>query len=148
MEELKTSARNLKEHVSEYAKTYAELIKAKTTQGASNAAASAAVMIAATFFSIFFLSFLFLGLAWWIGTALDSPAAGFFIVAGLFLLIVVLLFVLRKKVIIPMIRNALIASVYAQKEEKHDGQENQNLSGPRRREATANSLTEDTGRTN
>ena len=124
MEELKTNARNLKDHLGEYAKTYAELLKAKTTQGASNAAASAAVIVAAVFFGIFFLFFVFVGLAWWIGTALDSPAAGFFIVAAFFLLIIVLLFALRKKLIIPKIRNAIIASVYAPKEQPHGGEKN------------------------
>ncbi len=124
MEELKTNARNLKDHVGEYAKTYTALLKAKATQSASNAAAGIAIAVAALFFGIFFLSFVFLGLAWWIGTALNSPAAGFFIIAGFFLLIVVLLFALRKKYIMPLIRNAIIAAAYAQKEHTHVGEKN------------------------
>jgi hypothetical protein len=41
-----------------------------------------------------------------------STAGGFFIVAGLFLLLIVLVFALRKKVIVPMIRNSIIRKVY------------------------------------
>ena len=124
MEELKTNIQSLKTHAGDYVKTYLQLTKAKAAQGASTAAASAAVMIAAVFFGIFFLSFLFLGLAWWIGDALDSPAAGFFIVAGIFLLIIVILFALRKKVIVPAIRNAIISSIYEEKKETHAGEKN------------------------
>ena len=124
MEELKTNARNLKDHVGEYAKTYAALLKAKATQGASNAAVAAAVGVAAFFFGIFFLFFVFVGLAWWIGTALDSPAAGFFIVAGFFLIIIILLFALRKKVITPLIRNAIITATYTKKEQPDGGEKN------------------------
>jgi hypothetical protein len=37
MEDLKTNVGQLKDHVSDYAKTYVDLVKAKATRGASNA---------------------------------------------------------------------------------------------------------------
>lgn len=116
MQDLKTRAAQLKEHVSDYAKTTIQLAKAKATKGASNAAAGAVIGIAAFFLVIFFLIFLFTGLAWWLGGLLHSPAGGFFCVAGLFLLLLVLLFALRKKTIVPLIRNAIISKVYEQKD--------------------------------
>ena len=64
------------------------------------------------FIRIFFMIFLFSGLALWLGNVLDSRPAGFFIVAGFFLLILILVFALRKKVIVPLIRNAIISKVY------------------------------------
>ena len=115
MDNLKTNAAHLKEHVSDYAKATFQMARAKATKGASNAAAGAAIGIAAFFLVIFFLIFLFTGIAWWLGSLLNSAAGGFFCVAGLFLLLFVLLFALRKKLIVPLIRNAIISKVYEQK---------------------------------
>lgn len=117
MEDLKVKAGLLKEHVSDYAKTTVELAKAKATKGASNAAAGVVIGVAAFFLAIFFLIFLFTGVAWWLGGLLESPAGGFFCVAGLFLLLLVLIFSLRKKVIVPLIRNAIISKVYEPKKD-------------------------------
>ena len=112
MENLKTSATHLKDHATEYLKTYVDLVKLKATKGASNAAAGAVIGITSFILAFFFLQFLFFGLAWWIGSLVDSVAAGFFIVAGLFLLLIGLIFLLRKKVIVPLIRNGIISKVY------------------------------------
>ena len=112
MEDLKTNVGQLKDHVSDYAKTYIDLVKAKATKGASNAAAGATIGILSFVLAFFFLQFLFFGLAWWVGSLIESVAGGFFIVAGLFFLLVILVFALRKKVIVPMIRNAIISKVY------------------------------------
>jgi apolipoprotein N-acyltransferase len=114
MEDLKTKAGQLKDHVSDYAKTTIDLVKAKATKGASNAAAGAAIGVVAFFLVLFFLIFLFTALAWWLASLLNSPALGFLCVAGFFLLLLVLIFALRKKVIVPMIRNAIISKVYEQ----------------------------------
>lgn len=115
MEDLKTKAGQFKEHVSEYAKTTIDLAKAKATKGASNAAAGATIGIAAFFLGLFFLIFLFNALAWWLASLLNSNALGFLCVAGFFLLLLILIFALRKKVIVPLIRNAIISKVYEQK---------------------------------
>lgn len=112
MEEFKTSATNLKDHVGEYVKTYIEITKAKVTQSASTAASGAAIGIAALFFGLFFLFFAFCGIALWIGSLLNSNALGFLIVAAFFLVLIIVIFALRKKVIVPMIRNTIISKVY------------------------------------
>jgi protein-S-isoprenylcysteine O-methyltransferase Ste14 len=112
MEDLKTSASHLKDHVSEYVQTTVQLAKAKATKTASNAAAGVAVGLIALVFGVFFLAFLFTALAWWLGSLLESPALGFLCVAGLFLLFVILIFALRRKVIVPMIRNGIISAIY------------------------------------
>lgn len=114
MEDLKTKAGHLKEHVSDYAKTTIDLIKAKATKGASNAAAGVAIGVVAFLLAIFFLIFLFTALALWLASLLGSAALGFLCVAGLFLLLIVLIFALRRKVIVPLIRNAIISKVYEQ----------------------------------
>jgi Flp pilus assembly protein TadB len=111
-EDLKTKATHLKDHASEYVKTYVQLVKAKATMGASNAASGIVIGVSALLFTFFFLIFAFTGIAWWLGGLLNSPAAGFFCVAGFFLLLIILVFALRKKVIVPMIRNSIISKVY------------------------------------
>lgn len=116
MEDLKTKAAHLKGHVNEYVQTTIQLAKVKATKGASNAAAGAAIGIAGLVLGIFFLMFLFTALALWLGSLLNSAALGFLCVAGLFLVLIILIFALRKKVIVPMIRNAIIRSVYDKKD--------------------------------
>lgn len=121
MEDLKTNVQSLKTHVGDYVHTYIELTKAKATKGASNAASVVAVLIGTLFFGLFFFLFIFLGLAWWIGDLVNSIAGGYFIVAGFFLLIIILLYALRKKYITPLIRNAIVRTVYEQKKQSHAG---------------------------
>lgn len=115
MEDLKTKAAHLKEHVSDYVKTSVELAKAKATRSASNAGAGITIVIAALILGLFFLIFLFTALALWLASLLNSPALGFLCVAGLFLLLIILIFALRKKVIVPAIRNAIISAIYDKK---------------------------------
>ena len=117
MEDFKTSATRLKDHVGEYVKTTAELAKVKATKTAGNVAAGTVIGIATLILGIFFLAFLFTALAWWLTELLSSPALGFLCVAGLFLLLIILLFALRKKVIVPLIRNAIISAVYDNKKD-------------------------------
>ena len=112
MEDLKTKASHLKDHVQQYVHTYTELAKAKAVKGASSAASGVVIGVSAFLFSFFFLFFVAFGLGWWFGNLVNSRVGGFFMVAGLFLLLTVLLFALRKKVIVPMIRNAIISKVY------------------------------------
>ncbi len=114
MEELKTNAQSLKTHVGDYVNTYVQLAKAKATQGASNAASGAVIGIAAFLFGLFFLFFVFCGLALWIGSLIGSTAGGFFIIAGFFLILIVLVIALKTKVIVPAVRNAIISKVYEQ----------------------------------
>jgi protein-S-isoprenylcysteine O-methyltransferase Ste14 len=116
MDDLKTQTAQLKEHVSEYVQTTVNLAKAKATKGASNAAAGAAIGVLTVVLGLFFLAFLFTALAWWLASLLNSAALGFLCVAGLFLLLIVLVFALRKKVIVPLIRNAIISAVYDKKD--------------------------------
>jgi len=111
-DDLKNKATQLKDHVSEYVKTYIQLAKAKATTGASNAVSGIVIAVTAFLFTFFFLVFVFTGLALWLGDVLESRAGGFFCVAGFFLLLVILVFALRRKVIVPLIRNAIISKVY------------------------------------
>lgn len=111
-EDFKTKMSHLKEHVGDYVDTYVQIAKAKAVRGASTATAGVAISITAFFFAFFFLFFVGFGLGWWLGTLFNNMAAGFFAVAGFFLLLCVVLFALRKKVIVPMIQKMIISKVY------------------------------------
>lgn len=110
--DLSAKAGHLKNHVSDYVKTYVQLAKAKATAGAGAAVSGVVVGVSALLLTVFFLIFAFTGIAWWLGGLLESPALGFFCVAGFFLLLIILVFALRRKVILPLIRNAIISKVY------------------------------------
>lgn len=111
-EDLKTKISHLKDHVQNYANTYAQIAKARAVRGASNATAGIIIGIIVFFFVFFFLFFIGFGLGWWLGNVFHNRAAGFFAVAGFYLLLCILLFAIRKKIIVPMIRNMLIAKLY------------------------------------
>jgi hypothetical protein len=111
-EDFKTRTSKLKDHAGEYVKTYVALAKAKATAGASNVASGLVIGIAALLFTLFFLIFLFTAIGFWLGNVFESYAAGFFAVAGFFMLLIVLVFALRKKVIVPKIRNTIISKIY------------------------------------
>jgi apolipoprotein N-acyltransferase len=111
-EDLKIKMNRLKEHVGDYVNTFTQLAKAKAVRGASNATAGVVIGITAFFFAFFFLFFIGFGLAWWLGTLFNNMAAGFFAVAGFFLLLVILMFALRKKLIVPIIQKMIISKMY------------------------------------
>lgn len=58
------------------------------------------------------LLFLGLGCAWWIGNYFGSITIGFFIVGGVFILLLLLLIALSKGTILPGIRNQIIRNLY------------------------------------
>lgn len=111
-EDLKTKINRLKKHVGDYVSTFTQIAKAKAVREVSNATAGIVIGIAAFFFAFFFLFFIGFGLGWWLGTLFNNMAAGFFAVAGFFLLLIVLMFALRKKLIVPMIQKMIISEEY------------------------------------
>ena len=111
-EEFKTKVNRMKEHVGDYVNTYVQIAKAKAVRGASTATAGIVIGILAFFFLFFFLFFTGFGLGWWLGNVFDNRAAGFFAVAGFFLLLCGLLFATRKKLIVPLIQKMIISKVY------------------------------------
>lgn len=111
-DELKTEVTDLKDQLRTYARTYGDLAKVKVTKGVSNAAGGVVTAIASLVLMVFTLIFAGIGLGWWLGRLLHNMAAGFFCVAGLFFVLFLLVAALKRKLIIPMIRNAIISKVY------------------------------------
>ena len=110
--DLKVKFASLKNNVTEYATIYKDLAKAKAVKGVSTITAAIVIGITAFILAFLFLIMAGFGLGWWLGNVFENRAAGFFAAAGVFLLLCVLLFATRRKVIVPMIRNMIISKLY------------------------------------
>jgi hypothetical protein len=112
MAELKERADDLLDHAGDYIETYYKLGLLKVTEKSTAAGSTIIAALLLTILFIFFALFIGLGLAWWIGGMLDSIIAGYFIVAGIYLVIIVCVLIMRKKVIDPFFRNYLVKKIY------------------------------------
>ena len=110
IEDRKELIEDLFEKAEAYAKTNFELFKVKTVDKLAVVVASLiSRLIVLVVFSFFFLM-INIGLAIWIGESMGHVYYGFFIIAGLYALISILLFALRD----PIIKNPIINSIISQ----------------------------------
>lgn len=112
MEDLKNKAEALTDSVKEYVQTYYKLAVLNVTEKATSVASAALAGFLIMFLGLFILLFSGLALAVWLGELLDNRALGYLIVALIFLLILVVLFLLRRRIIFPGIKNAIIKKLY------------------------------------
>ncbi|HMF70504.1 MAG TPA: phage holin family protein [Flavitalea sp.] len=112
MVELKDKADELIEHAGDYVETYYKLGLLKLTEKSTTAGSAIIASLLVAVLVIFFLLFLGMGLSWWIGNLLNSIVAGYFIVAGLYLVITICVVMMRKKIIDPFLRNFLVRKIY------------------------------------
>jgi len=112
MQELKTKVNDLSEDVEAYVEAYYELKVLKLSEKASLMASQSIAASAMILLFIFILAFASIALGWWLGQRLANMAAGFSIVAGIYTLLFLLTLMLRKKLIIPEIRNMIIKKMF------------------------------------
>ena len=112
MEELKSKAGDLTESITEYIQSYYKLTLLNAADKATTIGAATLASVTAIFLGIFVLFFGGIALAIWLGDLLDSPALGYLIVAGIFLLIIIIIVALKKRIVFPMIRDSLIKKLY------------------------------------
>jgi hypothetical protein len=112
MKELKSKAGVLSESVTEYIQTYYKLSIIKITDKATGIAASVMSSLAVFFLGIFVLLFSGIALGIWLGEIVNSNALGYLLVAGIYLLIIIILVSLRKRIVFPMIRNLIINKLH------------------------------------
>lgn len=112
MEDLKSKTGTLTQSVSDYLDTYYKLALVTLTQKATNVTAGLVAGLSALILTIFILFFLGMGLAWWLGNLLGSVPAGFFIVGGLFIVLVIAVVALRKKIVFPILKKAILKKIY------------------------------------
>ncbi len=108
MDEKEFKDRNLFEQLKEYLTTRIELVKIDLIEKSSSIISKIISYILIGFFSIFILIFLSTGLAIYLGSLVNNVAAGFFIVAGIYVLLVILIVLIRKSVFENRLINMMI----------------------------------------
>lgn len=112
MEELKTKAEAFTKSVSDYLDTYYKLTLVKVTQKSTNLVSAILAGVASLILLFLVLFFIGIGVSWWLGDLLNSRPAGFFIVGGIFILLIVVIFSLRKKIVFPILKKAILKKLY------------------------------------
>jgi ABC-type multidrug transport system permease subunit len=106
-----TTSDNLADNVMDFVETYYKLTLVNITDKASGVASSVVTFMAVFIIGIFVLLFTGLALGTWLGQLLNNTIAGYFLVAGLFLLIMLMIWAFRKK-LMSGFRNFIIRKVY------------------------------------
>ncbi len=114
MQENKKSSEKLVGAVADWVETYRNLLGVKVVEHTSLGASVSFFGVLTTLVIVFILLFLGLGAAWWIGEQLHNMKAGFFIVGGVYGMVLIIILALAKKVLIPGIRNLIIKTIYEQ----------------------------------
>lgn len=110
--DLRDKVEDMAGHVGDYVNTYYRLTVLKAAQKATNIGAGMFAGIVAVALGLFVVLFTSIALAWWLGDLVGSRAGGFLLVAGLYLVIMVALIAMRKKIIFPFVRNLIIRKIY------------------------------------
>jgi len=114
MEENKKGSEKIVGAVADWVETYRNLMGVKVVEHTSLGASVSLFGVLTTLVIVFILLFLGLGAAWWIGEQLDNMKAGFFIVGGVYGMVLIIILAMAKKVLIPGIRNLIIKTIYEQ----------------------------------
>lgn len=112
MEEEKSFTRKIYEQVEEYAKTTAELYKLKAINTFADLFAALATGFAIWVIFSMFLLFISVGAAFYFGELLGKWHYGFFVVAGFYALIGVIVYIFRIKCLKEKINNFIISQIF------------------------------------
>jgi cytochrome c biogenesis protein CcdA len=112
VEQIKEKAKDLTDNIAEYAETFYKLSVVKATQKATQIGSAVIASIATVILGLFILFFGGVALALWLGDLVNSRPLGFVIVAGFFLIVLVIIIALRKNIVFPYFRNLLIRKFY------------------------------------
>lgn len=108
MEEKHGVIDELIEKVEAYGKSSIELFKLKIIEKIAETTSSLVLSTTVIFFGIIFLLFANVGLAFWLGSILNKTYLGFLIVAGFYLLLVLLFSFVFNKGVKKTIENAIV----------------------------------------
>ena len=112
MDDNKTIAGKLIENASDIVETSYKLLVIKVVDKATKILSSALAVVTYIVIGFFVVLFLGIGTAIWIGEALENMKAGYFITAGIFLLLILIIYLLRKRVVFPILRDSIIKKFY------------------------------------
>ena len=114
---LKEDAKDVLNHVGDYAETFYKLSLVRLTKKVSDVASGVVNSVLIFFISLCILLFISFAGAWWLGDVVENRALGFLLIAAFYLLLIFILILMRKKVISPFIRNTLIRKIYEEKDQ-------------------------------
>ena len=99
-------------HIRDYMETYIKLTVAKTTQKSADFAAIGATGMLGLMFFLLIMLFVGVGFALWLGDVLQNAKAGYFIVAGAYALLSLIIIGFRNQLMFPFIRNYIVKKAY------------------------------------
>lgn len=111
MSALKEKTADIVDHVEDIAETYYRLTIVNATQKATSLASSVVIMLIVAALGMFILVFLAIALAIWLGDLIHSRSGGFLLSAGIFLVVLGIVFLIRKS-IIKSIRDLIVRRIY------------------------------------
>ena len=113
MEKIFTQLQHLAEEVKEYVNVRISIVKLNVAETTSSILANATATIIVAVIFIFFLFFASTGLALFLSSVIGNSYAGFLIVAGVYLLLGLIIWYTRGKLIRIPIMNAIIKQMFA-----------------------------------
>jgi Putative Actinobacterial Holin-X, holin superfamily III len=111
-EDVSENLNDLVGHVTDFVETYYRYAGVSIAQKGINVGSSIINSLVFAFLGLLVVSFAGFGLAWWLGDLLKSRAGGFALVAGFFLLVLLVMVWMRKTLIFPFLRNFLTRKIY------------------------------------
>src|SRR5215212_57537 len=100
VQEVNEETKDLLEHITDYLETYYQLITINVAQKGINIASTVINAVILAILGLFTFGFISLGLGWWLGNLVNSRAGGFFILAGIYIVIMAAIIMMRKKTIL------------------------------------------------
>jgi hypothetical protein len=114
IQEVRYKIEDLGDHLTDYADARINLITLNAVDKISEVASSVVSGVVLGIVGVLMLFFLSISVAWWIGQTQESPALGFACVAGFYLIVGIVVYSLRKRLIQSVVINALIKKIYAE----------------------------------
>jgi hypothetical protein len=111
MEDSAKLLESLLERAEDYGKTSLELAKLKTIDKTAEIVSSLVPLSVVILLTASFLLFLNLGLAFWLGEVLGNPYYGFFIIAGFYLVVAIIIHFLLNNWIKRLVGNYFVKHV-------------------------------------
>lgn len=108
----KENDRNIAGLASDYVETYLKLTVLNINKKTADISAAASFSMLAGLICFFVIMFLGIAGSFWLGGLLGSTALGFLLIACFYLLLFLGLFLSRKKVFYPFVKNLIIKSIY------------------------------------
>ena len=114
MENIFSQVQHLAEEIKAYVNVRIDLVKLTVAETASKMIADTAATIIAALIFLFFLFFASVGLALFLSSVIGNSYSGFLIVAGLYLILAFLIWILREKWIRLPVMNAIIRQLFSE----------------------------------